>query len=50
MEKTINFMHENKALTGKVVEENEKSYVVIIVSYEAKKHKKLVGQKFLVRK
>jgi ribosomal protein L21E len=50
MTKTINFIHENKALTGKVVEENDKSYVVIIVSYEAKKHKKLIGKKFLVRK
>jgi ribosomal protein L21E len=48
--KTINFIHENKALTGKVVEENEKAYVVIVISYEAKKHKKLMGKKFLVRK
>ena len=47
---TINFMHENKALTGKVIEENEKSYVVIIVSFESKKHKNLLGKKFLVRK
>ena len=50
MEKIISFIHENKALSGKVIEEIEKSYVVVITSYESKKHKKLIGTKFLVKK
>ena len=48
--KKISWMHEGKALTGNVIEETEKSYVVIVTSYEAKKHQKLIGKKFLVRK
>lgn len=48
--KTITWMHNGKALTGNVIEETEKSYIVIVTGWESKKHKNLVGAKFLVRK
>lgn len=49
-QKEIKWIHEGKALMGKVIEESDKSYVVIVTSYEAKKHKKHLGKKWLVRK
>ena len=50
MTNKISWLHNGKALTGNVVEEDATHYVVIVTAYEVKKHKGLVGKKFLVKK
>lgn len=46
----VTWIHFGKALMGNVVSESETNYTVVITSYEIKRDKNKIGQKWIVAK